>query len=350
MKATISKLLVLALILSFVLVAAPTAHAAGHENHCVCGGLGAIGDHTCKTEETWTELTEALCGSFLPSGNYYLADDLTITSAINLMDDATVTICLNGKKLTNTGENQRVFTLNRKKTLNICDCQKTGSINNAAPGIIKETGGLIYMSSADGQIVNLFGGTLNAPTAKAAGGAIRVGNTTGDANVVTLNMYGGTVQGGKTESMGGNISVYGEFNMYGGTVKGGSAVKNGGNIYLSTGAKVTINGGTITGGTDSHITDVSELVIGGDNASLVVKGLSAPVHVVNLKEKPVFSVDETKIVKSDFGTTSTGFPVYLLTPNQPAATGDTTNLMVLGLGLILGAAGLVFLVPKKRTV
>ena len=57
-----------------------------------------VHDHA---DGTWTKLTET--GGTLESGNYYLAGDVTLTTDITVADGATVTLCLNGYKLTGTG-------------------------------------------------------------------------------------------------------------------------------------------------------------------------------------------------------------------------------------------------------
>lgn len=74
----------ISLLLALVLVAGvlpTTAFAAddtqNHENHCVCGGLGNVGDHVCdETNPTWQPWTGTET-----NGYYYLESDMTLNKA-----------------------------------------------------------------------------------------------------------------------------------------------------------------------------------------------------------------------------------------------------------------------------
>lgn len=96
--------------------------------------------------------------------------------------------------------------------------------------------------------LNVYGGTLIGGTG-ANGGAIRVASTK-----ATLTMTGGSIVGG-TAFNGGAIYNVGTMNLNGGTITGGSAVKNGtdtatgnGGVIYNTGT-ITIKGTVISGGT-----------------------------------------------------------------------------------------------------
>ena len=74
-----------------------------------------VHDHT-----TWTELTAT--GGTLQSGNYYLTSDVTLTTDITIADNATVTLCLNGYKLTGTGAGS-VITVDIRADFTLEDCR-----------------------------------------------------------------------------------------------------------------------------------------------------------------------------------------------------------------------------------
>lgn len=290
-KTAISLMLVLAMVLSVVLVAAPKAEAVDHTAHCVCGGTLAgknVDGHSCTTAETWTELTlEVLqdCNYDLPSGNYYLSGTLTLEKRIFPVASSTVTICLNGQQLlgaNTTADSGRVLNANRDNTvLNVCDCKGTGRIASTSTEAGKYAGGIIqigkesakvnlfggtivgrtvveYTSGSNTKIpnagtiyqsagtLNMYGGTLEGGTAPAAGGSVY--NKAGS----TFNMYGGMIKdGNSTASNGGNVAVYGSFKMEGGTISGGTASDRGGNLFIN-GTAASITGGTVTGGSDKH--------------------------------------------------------------------------------------------------
>ena len=92
----------------------------------------------------------------------------------------------------------------------------------------------------EGQLI-LDGGQITGGTATGVGGAIGIsagGNFT---------LKDGTVSGGNARD-GGVIAVYGEMTMESGDVKGGVATGNGGAIVVASGAKFTLNDGTVSGG------------------------------------------------------------------------------------------------------
>lgn len=64
----------------------------------------------------------------LPAGTYFLDRDIDLTGVLNI--SGTVTLCLNGHKLTTTGSNY--INVNEKINLTICDCKTQGSISSAS--------------------------------------------------------------------------------------------------------------------------------------------------------------------------------------------------------------------------
>lgn len=113
------------------------------------------------------------------------------------------------------------------------------------------SGGNIFLRWGSNAQMIMNGGTVSGGTAgaSAAGecGNIYVGYQT------TLTMNDGTITGGKAKN-GGNIGSYGVILMNGGTIADGTASGYGGNVslYMDTetnpSASLTVNGGTISGG------------------------------------------------------------------------------------------------------
>ncbi len=185
--------------------------------HCVCGDTAeGLYEHECNTViyQPW-ESKDSLPTE---SGNYYLTEDVHLTeTAGHQIGGNTITICLNGHKITGDG---RLFWLNSGSgTLNICDhALNSGSLES--PGI------------DDGN----------------AGGLIRHG--TGGAH---LNLYNITLRRNDTDNRtsvkeGGILSCSGYMNMYRVTVENGYA-KSAGNILIALTAKVNLVGCTIQNGT-----------------------------------------------------------------------------------------------------
>ena len=320
----LSFFLVAALLIGAVAVGmAPQAKAEDlpHGGHCVCGGncdaATSANGHTHAAVSDWQPLTADVfkqnktsetdsagkTTSFylFNAGNYYLTGDLTVSLdlASYIRSNETVSICLNGHKLT---INNRAASVNG--TLNICDCQGGGSIYDSRTGT---SYGIAYLYS--GGWLNLFGGKLyqaapatthnygvvilgNNDQGKASakgiaggmnmyGGEIvgtKVANNGGAVTIFhavsTMNLYGGTVTGGTATKDGGAISVaVGKLNVYGGKVVGGTSSATGGAIYVTTG-KVNISGGTITGGSAPKYGNIS--VAGGtvtiSGTALIEKG------------------------------------------------------------------------------
>lgn len=138
---------------SVVIAPAEPAHS-----HPVCGETCS---HSGAHEDvTWKELTAAMLNSSepLPSGNYYLANDITVTgfSLGKINTVRTVNLCLSGHTLTctrDTGEGYRSISVFYNCTWNICDCGEGGQIafsGNKGFGI----------DISDSSALNLYGGKL----------------------------------------------------------------------------------------------------------------------------------------------------------------------------------------------
>ena len=259
-KSMLIMLLALALAVCTVIgmMAFPASAAADHPHtadttHCACGGLGIKETHAECVDETWKPWTNGMTSP--TSGNYYLAEDVTITKAITL--GGNLKICLNGYTLTCDGARLTTYTGQSLKNIDVCDCSqgKTGKITS---NLTANQGGIFLHRCGT---INLYSGTLEHTGTESTvnGGVIRLGFTN-STSTATFNMYGGTITGG-VAAKGGNIytgeSTKITVNLYGGKITGGTATNYGGNICMDKGVlnlKGTIlENGTCTDGVGGNL-------------------------------------------------------------------------------------------------
>ena len=231
----------------------------------------------------------------LPSGNYYLMEDITLAGngsigggAIKISSD--VNLCLNGKTLSTTVKAYNVDVIgvnsqNGKCTLTLCDCDTAGrgtitSQNRPNSGV---------------QIYGYFGG-----------GTTTYGN---------LVMYGGTVKGFRNGVFVGD----GTFNMFGGTITGNEY-----GVSISSDASFTI-GGTV------NITGNKKNVDLGENVTITIdKSLTQDARIgITIAKEP------TADNPIQFATGATGELDYtgIFTPDAKdksyvISKGDGGNLLL----------------------
>ena len=203
--------------------ALPTVRAAETEH-----------DHA---DGSWTKLTEG--DGTLRNGNYYLTGDLDLTDHFHLDPNHTVTLCLNGHKLTGGGSNS-VIIVSDGANFTLCDCN--GS-NQTHYYTVDETTGQY----------NFDGVTADTPDAQPVVGGVITGGSSnyegGGVYVIsgTFEMSGTAAISGNRAFRGGGVRVSGDgtFTMSGGTIAGNSATVGGG-VYVN-GGEVTISGGYLGG-------------------------------------------------------------------------------------------------------
>ena len=276
-KRLFSLLLIIALVLGMVVMPAGAEPVETYETCPHCG--------TPWDQCDWLELIVEEPDKTIPSGHYYLAEDLNtvkrymIGSSDGQSADLAVDVCLDlrGYKLEQTTANTRAFYVYNYSTFAILDSVGGGKIigtgNSTNAG---GAGGTIY-TCADAQ-VHMYGGALvNAQKDRTKSGGVvyiaKNGNFTMhdgiiDGSAVTvltdeatsqypraaavqvvgnLTVEDGMIIGGTTYQ-GGTIAVdsTGRLVVNGGTILGGSAASHGGSIYSQ--GYVQINDGLITGG------------------------------------------------------------------------------------------------------
>ncbi|MEG0575257.1 MAG: hypothetical protein RR495_02645, partial [Anaerovoracaceae bacterium] len=269
-----------------------------HENHKVCGAIGDC-THTGESHTGTITYKPLTADGGVLSGDYYLTENVTLTTNITVNGTGKLNLCLNGYALKGTASSA-VFTVEAGGTLNICDCKPTegshkftkdedgkyvlgGSGTEVPPitgGVItggnRSAGGGIYNSGTTtisggtiignkathgggihnslGGTTTITGGTIKGNTAQDGGGIYNDGETT---------INGGTITGNTAKDVGGIFNA-GKITISGGTITGNTA-KMGGGIYNSSGGTTTINGGTITGNTaiDKSGAGVNDSINGG---------------------------------------------------------------------------------------
>lgn len=248
----------------------------------------------------WTELT---AGGYPKSGNYYLSDDLTLSSNL-IINGQNVTICLNGHVLTGKSNDYSVIQVKNGGTLTICDCGSTehkgyldaeglwkagesvpdgctkcdltgGVITGGNPGTY-EKGGAVNIAS--GTTVTFTGGNIAGNTADYGGGVYNEGTLNLDGGKIVgnkalytgggvsngspgyaggnVNMTGGAISYNTTDSgnngnYGGGVYNDGTFNMTGGTISHNYVNGKGGGVYISYGKQTSIANAAITNNTAS---------------------------------------------------------------------------------------------------
>ena len=382
-KTAISLLLAVVMVFSLVLVAAPAAQATTH-THCVCNGatIHSAASHTCDATTTYTALDQATASAIAPEdasaellvyplqGTYYLTENVSFNGRIKFTGD--LTICLNGFKLqcADTRFGDAGFTVN----ITDCSAGQTGELSsnstlvqmffyptskaaavNVWGGNIKSSAdgsqGCVFRVGNEAHALNIYGGTIHGSNAGVKSGTAGQGGAIRASASAQVNMYGGTITGGKAitnasgAAKGGNVYIGGGiFSLYGGTITGGSVEGEGalgGNICLNSGS-LKIYGGTITGSTSAD----GLYVAGG---KLTIDTLDS---TVKFEIKEDYNTEENLTIGTGVKLTNEGnlYTAAKKSAGGNANTGDSANLVVMGLGLVLGVAGMACLLPKKQKV
>ena len=192
--------------------------------HYLCGGdeCNKVG-HT-ETDKVTFKAWEGTSALPKAVGNYYLMNDVTLSSEYWDHDNGVV-LCLNGHTITVEAKDSGIIVGNGK-TFTLCDCKDSGKITHGT-----DSNGEKY----DGRGVDVSQGTFN--------------------------MYGGSITG-NTENKGAGVSMYnGTFNMYGGSITGNEAknlttnsdnVGIGGGVYMEQNSTFNMYDGTISNNTGEY--------------------------------------------------------------------------------------------------
>ena len=221
----------------------------GHKAHCVCGGTHtAIGNHTEENKlnfQPWNPYKENPANPQMPTSmpadvdGYYLTKDVTLNSIWKPSD---VVLCLNGHKMTFSGNGYVEISENGKLTLT--DCRTTGKLCREGNEVYKKLG----INPLAGSTFDMYGGTI---TGFRSGVSFSGGG-------VTFRLYGGTITENQTYC-GAGVFCFGsssKFIMYGGKITNNRATDSGsetngdqfgGGVFLRESTKFEMYGGEITG-------------------------------------------------------------------------------------------------------
>ena len=192
-----------------------------------------------KEVATADELTDALENS--ANGTVKLTTDITINTTLTI--SRTVTLDLNGNVLKMTGSGS-VIKLESGGSLTIADSNTTTQHNFTPNGdglwVLDETGGSKFV----------YGGIITGGTGMPPGVNYSEGGGVYVSAGAALTMNGGSIVGCKAESGGGVCIVYdytaqktSEFIMKGGSIIGCTA-SSGGGVLIRSGCRFTMNSGS----------------------------------------------------------------------------------------------------------
>ena len=189
--------------------------------------------HICNGVTYSNRLDNTFTGGTLASGNYYLTENLTLTSEIRIDRNSIVKICLNGHSITQTA-NAGIFANNG--SLDIIDCMAAGTLSGGKGCTSTQAGGCIYNSGT----MTISGITMDGNSAP-HGGAV---SNYGDMQITNCTITNNSANGD-----GGGINNAGTLTVTNTEITGNNAVNGGG---ISTIGKLTLNNVTVTGNTADY--------------------------------------------------------------------------------------------------
>ena len=184
--------------------------------------------HTCDGVTYDKPLDSTFTGGTLASGNYYLTENLTLTSEIRVDRNSIVKICLNGHSITQTA-NAGIFANNG--TLDVIDCMAAGKLSGGKGCTSTQAGGCIYNSGT----MTISGITMDGNSAP-HGGAV---SNCGDMQITNCTITNNSANGD-----GGGISTIGKLTLNNVTVTGNTA-DYGSGIRTNASPDVTVSGDII---------------------------------------------------------------------------------------------------------
>ena len=189
--------------------------------------------HICSGVTYSNRLDNTFTGGTLASGNYYLTENLTLTSEIRVDRNSTVKICLNGHSITQTA-NAGIFANNG--SLDVIDCMAAGKLSGGKGCTSTQAGGCIYNSGT----MTISGITMDGNSAPHGGAA----SNSGDMQITNCTIANNSANGD-----GGGISNAGTLTVTNTKITGNNAVNGGG---ISTIGKLTLSNVTVTGNTADY--------------------------------------------------------------------------------------------------
>ena len=197
----------------------------------------------------------------LPTGNYYLAEDVKLSYAIQIPANAKVNLCLNGHSITKTTSDtsnfEGVITIENGGTLSLCDCNSSGASNGKIthgtdPNGTKYIGRGVRCGNSGGATFIMYSGEISGNHA----GIIEKSNGQDGAGVEMqggrFTMYGGKITNNHVDVAqnfgGGGVCLHSgaNFTMYDGEISSNTSAEDGGGVFAIGSNSFVMQGGTIS--------------------------------------------------------------------------------------------------------
>lgn len=243
-------------------------------NHPICGAAHTdIGDHTGTCEDVawtaWNGTDEITYDADTSTAYVYLTDNVTRNDTLEVEENHTLYLCLNGHSITESSTGQ-VIQVNGNAKFILCNCQSSGTITHSDNVLGK---GVKVGSSgrADAAFI-MYSGTISGnhvgtSGSKEDGAGVEICNG-------IFTMYGGAISDNHVDVAlnygGGGVLAGDDFIMYGGEISNNTSSDYGGGVMAwGTGASAAIYGGSICGnvatGNGGGICTNNSLTISGNS-------------------------------------------------------------------------------------
>ena len=261
--------------------------------------------HICNGVTYSNRLDSTFTGGTLASGNYYLTENLTLTSEIRVDRNSTVKICLNGHNITQTA-NAGIFANNG--TLDVIDCMAAGKLSGGKGCTSTQAGGCIYNSGT----MTISGITMDGNSAP-HGGAV---SNCGDMQITNCTIANNSANGD-----GGGISNAGSLTVTNTKITNNNAVNGGG---ISTIGKLTLSNVTVTGNTADYGSGIRtnaspDVTVSGD---IIIMDNSAGKYPDMLLNSSKLAIDISGLSANSYISVSA---IPAPTSNAPVSITGTNN-------------------------
>ena len=261
--------------------------------------------HICNGVTYSNRLDSTFTGGTLASGNYYLTENLTLTSEIRVDRNSIVKICLNGHSITQTA-NAGIFANNG--SLDVIDCMAAGKLSGGKGCTSTQAGGCIYNSGT----MTISGITMDGNSAPHGGAA----SNSGDMQITNCTIANNSANGD-----GGGISNAGSLTVTNTKITNNNAVNGGG---ISTIGKLTLSNVTVTGNTADYgsgiRTNVSpDVTVSGD---IIIRDNSAGKYPDMLLNSSKLAIDISGLSANSYISVSA---IPAPTSNAPVSITGANN-------------------------
>ena len=261
--------------------------------------------HICNGVTYSNRLDNTFTGGTLASGNYYLTENLTLTSEIRIDRNSTVKICLNGHSITQTA-NAGIFANNG--TLDVIDCMAAGKLSGGKGCTSTQAGGCIYNSGT----MTISGITMDGNSAPHGGAA----SNSGDMQITNCTIANNSANGD-----GGGISNAGSLTVTNTKITNNNAVNGGG---ISTIGKLTLSNVTVTGNTADYGSGIRtnaspDVTVSGD---IIIMDNSAGKYPDMLLNSSKLAIDISGLSANSYISVSA---IPAPTSNAPVSLTGTNN-------------------------